>query len=83
VSESTCRRYLDLLTDALVVRQFQPWHADLRERQVRSPKIYVRDSGILRQLLGLNTTKTVLEHPRLGASWDGFAIEQVLAAEGE
>lgn len=80
VSESTCRRYLDLLTDALMVRQLQPWHANLRKRQVRSPKIYLRDSGILHQLLSLDTAKAVLEHPRLGASWEGFAIEQVLAA---
>lgn len=79
VSGSTCRRYLDLLTDALMVRQLQPWHANLRKRQVRSPKIYLRDSGILHQLLGLGSAKAVLEHPRLGASWEGFAIEQVLA----
>lgn len=63
-----------------MVRQLQPWHANLRKRQVRSPKIYLRDSGILHQLLGLDTAKAVLEHPRLAASWECFAIEQVLAA---
>ena len=81
VSESTCRRYLDLFTDALMIRRLQPWHANLRKRQVKSPKVYVRDSGLLHALLGLETEKALLEHPKVGASWEGFAIEQVLAAE--
>ena len=81
VSESTSRRYLDLLTDAFMVRQLQPWHANLRKRQVKTPKIYVRDSGLLHQLLGVATAKTLLNHPKVGASWEGFVIEQVLAIE--
>jgi len=81
VSPSTTRRYLDLLTDALVLRQLQPWHANLGKRQVKSPKIYVRDSGLLHQLLGLDSEKALLSHPKLGASWEGFVIEQVLAVE--
>jgi hypothetical protein len=81
VSPSTMRRYLDLLTDALMVRQLQPWHTNLGKRQVKSPKIYVRDSGLLHQLLGLETEKALLSHPKLGASWEGFVIEQILAAE--
>jgi predicted AAA+ superfamily ATPase len=81
VSPPTVRRYLDLLTDALVLRQLQPWHANLGKRQVKSPKIYVRDSGLLHQLLGLQTEKALLSHPKLGASWEGFVIEQVLASE--
>lgn len=81
VGESTCRRYLDLLTDALVLRQLQPWHANLRKRQVKSPKLYVRDSGLLHRLLGLDTEKAVLSHPKLGASWEGFVLEQVLLTE--
>ncbi len=81
VSNATARRYLDLLTDALVIRQLQPWHANLEKRQVRSPKIYVRDSGLLHLLLGVESEKALLEHPRLGASWEGFVIEQVLASE--
>lgn len=81
VSPSTVRRHLDLLTDALVLRQLQPWHANLRKRQVKSPKVYLRDSGLLHQLLGLETQKALLFHPKLGASWEGFAIEQVLATE--
>lgn len=81
VSEPTVRRYLDLLTDALVLRQLQPWHANLRKRQVKSPKVYVRDSGLLHQLLGVENHEALLRHPKLGASWEGFAIEQVLAIE--
>jgi hypothetical protein len=81
VDPSTTRRYLDLLTDALVIRQLQPWHANLGKRQVRSPKVYVRDSGLLHQLLGLDTEKALMSHPKLGASWEGFAIEQALASE--
>jgi len=81
VSQSTCRRYLDLLSDALMVRQLQPWHANLKKRQVKSPKVYVRDSGLLHQLLGIDTEKALLGHPRAGASWEGFVIEQVLAGE--
>lgn len=81
VNPSTTRRYLDLLTDALVLRQLQPWHANLGKRQVKSPKVYVRDSGLLHQLLGLDSEKALLSHPKLGASWEGFVIEQVLAGE--
>jgi len=81
VSEATVRRYLDLLTDAFMVRQLQPWHANLRKRQVKAPKVYVRDSGLLHQLLGIDTAKALMSHPKLGASWEGFAIEQVLVAE--
>lgn len=81
VGESTTRRYLDLLTDALMVRQLQPWQANLRKRQVKSPKVYVRDSGLLHQLLGLDSQKSLLEHPKAGASWEGFVIEQVVGLE--
>lgn len=81
VSESTTRRYLDLLTDALMIRQLQPLHVNIRKRQVKSPKIYVRDSGLLHQLLGIDTAKTLLTHPKSGASWEGFVIEQVLTTE--
>ena len=81
VSEATTRRHLDLLSDALMVRQLQPFHANLRKRQVKSPKVYIRDSGLLHQLLGIETEKALLTHPKVGASWEGFAIEQVLATE--
>lgn len=81
VSEPTARSYLDLLTDALVLRQLQPWHANLRKRQVKSPKVYVRDTGLLHELLGIEDHAGLIHHPKLGASWEGFAIEQVLATE--
>jgi hypothetical protein len=82
VSESTTRRHLDLLTDALLVRQLQPYHVNIRKRQVKAPKTYVRDSGLLHQLLGVDTLKTLMTHPKVGASWEGFVIEQVLTAVG-
>lgn len=81
VNRDTSRRYLDLLTDALMVRQLHPWHANLAKRQVKSPKVYVRDSGLLHQLFGLETERQLLMHPKVGASWEGFVIEQVLATE--
>jgi len=80
VSESTTRRYLDLLTDAFMVRQLQPWHANLRKRQVKAPKIYIRDSGLLHQLLAIRNERELQMHPKLGASWEGYAVEEVLAA---
>ena len=81
VSESTTRRYLDLLTDALMIRQLQPWHANLGKRQVKAPKVYVRDTGLLHHLLGIDTAKALVSHPKLGASWEGFVIEQMLMME--
>ena len=75
------RNYLDALTDALMVRQLQPWFANLKKRQVKAPKIYIRDSGLLHQLLGIGTEKELLTHPRVGASWEGFVLEQVLTME--
>lgn len=78
VSQATVRRYLDALTDALVVRQLQPWFANIAKRQVRSPKVYVRDSGILHRLLGITDRNSLLSHPKVGASWEGFVIEQLL-----
>ena len=78
VSEPTVRKYLDVLTQTMMVRQLQPWHANLAKRQVKAPKIYLRDSGLLHALLGLATLPQLLSHPRSGASWQGFALEQVL-----
>lgn len=82
VSESTVRRYLDGLTDALVIRQLQPWFANISKRQVRSPKVYVRDSGLLHRLLGITDPNDLLGHPKVGASWEGFVIEQILMLDG-
>lgn len=78
VSEPTIRRYLDTLTQTLMVRQLQPWHENLGKRQVKAPKIYFRDSGLLHALMGVQTLPALLTHPQCGASWEGFALEQVL-----
>lgn len=78
VAQTTVRRYLDALTDALVVRQLQPWFVNIAKRQVRSPKIYVRDSGLLHRLLGIGSELDLLGHPKSGASWEGFIIEQII-----
>lgn len=78
-SEPTARRYLDILTGAYMIRQLPPWFENIAKRQVKSPKIYVRDSGLLHALLSLRTRKHLMEHPKYGASWEGFAIEQVLS----
>lgn len=80
IGESTVRRYLDLLTGLLVVRQLQPWHENLSKRQVKAPKVYIRDSGLLHALLGIRTEDDLLAHPKSGASWEGYAIEQLLYA---
>ncbi len=79
VSQPTIRRYLDLLTSVFMVRQLRPWHENLAKRQVKSPKVYLRDSGLLHQLLGIRTQADLVRHPKLGASWEGFVIETVLA----
>ena len=78
ISESSARRYVDLLTDLLMVRQLQPWFENLKKRQVKSPKLYVRDSGLLHQLLGIRSEKELLNHPKHGASWEGYVVEEVI-----
>ena len=78
LSDKTVRHYLDILTGTYMVRQLQPWHENLKKRQVKAPKIYLRDSGLLHSLLNLSSRHELLGHPRLGASWEGFALEQVL-----
>ena len=79
-AEATARRYLDLLCGAYVVRQVQPWHANIAKRQVKSPKVYLRDSGLLHALLSLQSMHQLTAHPKLGASWEGFVIEEIAAA---
>jgi hypothetical protein len=78
IGETTVRRYLDFMTGAFLLRQLQPWHENLGKRQVKAPKVYVRDSGLLHALLHLDSTDSVLAHPNAGASWEGFLLEQVL-----
>ncbi|MCA9285120.1 MAG: ATP-binding protein [Phycisphaerales bacterium] len=78
VGESTARRYLDLLSDLFLVRQLQPWFANIAKRQVKSPKVYVRDSGLLHALLGVTNRASLLRHPKVGASWEGWIIEDLI-----
>ena len=80
VSGQTIGRYLDLLVDLMLVRRLQPWHENVGKRLVKSPKIYVRDSGIVHALLSIGTTEGLLGHPVVGGSWEGFCIETLLAA---
>jgi uncharacterized protein len=82
VADTTVRGYLDRLTSALVVRQLAPWHANIAKRQVRSPKVYVSDSGLLHTLLNLRTTADLESHPKYGASWEGFVIDQIVRKLG-
>jgi len=78
----TARRYLDILCGSYMVRQVQPWFVNIGKRVVRSPKIYLRDSGIAHALLGLRNKLQVQMHPRLGFSWEGFVVEQIIALTG-
>jgi len=79
VSPTTARNYLDALEQTFMVRRLQPWHENLGKRLVRSPKIYLRDSGIFHALQGIASARDLFTHPKLGASWEGFALEEVLA----
>lgn len=80
VDGKTVAAYLDLLVDLLLVRRLEPWHANVGKRLVKSPKIYVRDSGLAHALLGLGTGEQLLGHPVAGASWEGFVVETLIAA---
>ena len=82
-SEPTMRKYLDILSSTFMVRQLAPWHENVAKRQVKAPKIYLRDSGLLHCLLRQPTFDDLESHPKLGASWEGFAIEQVLSITGD
>lgn len=80
VNESTVRRYLDLMTGVFMIRQLPPWFENLGKRQVKAPKIYVRDSGLLHALLGISNQRDLEHHPKVGASWEGYAVEEILKA---
>ncbi len=82
ISDATVRRYLDSLTSALVVRQLRPWHENLRKRQVKAPKVYITDTGVLHTLLGLDSAEDLLGHPQVGASWEWFALSHVVERLG-
>lgn len=78
VSPKTMKEYADILTGTFMVRQLQPWYENIGKRQVKTPKIYIRDSGIFHTLIGVNTNSDLLVNPKLGASWEGFALEQII-----
>ena len=78
LSAPTIRRYLDILEDTFIVRQLQPYHANLKKRLIKSPKVYIRDSGLLHSLLRIRTLKDLQDHPSAGSSWEGLVIEQAL-----
>lgn len=82
-SHTTVKRHLDILSGALMLRQLQPWHENLGKRQVKSPKIYLRDTGLLHALLGVPSFRFLEGHPKLGGSWEGFVIEEILQFAGE
>jgi predicted AAA+ superfamily ATPase len=79
ISGQTVARYLDIMVDLLLVRRLQPWASNVGKRLVRSPKVYVRDSGLLHALLGIRDQETLLGHPVVGASWEGMLIENILS----
>ena len=81
-SDTTVRRYAELLAGTFMIRALPPWHENLSKRQVRSPKIYYRDSGILHTFLDVTSYQQLLAHPRIGASWEGFAVEEIIRAHG-
>jgi predicted AAA+ superfamily ATPase len=78
VADNTVRHYLDILTSALVIRQLTPWHANISKRQVKAPKVYIRDSGLLHALLQIESSTDLERHPKVGASWEGFMLEQLI-----
>jgi len=78
ISESTVRRYLDGLTDAMLIRQLQPWHANEGKRLVRRPKVFYRDTGLLHSLWGVSTHEALLQHFGIGASWESYVIDEMI-----
>jgi uncharacterized protein len=78
LTHPTIRKYLDILTGLFMVRQLQPWYANIKKRQVKSPRIYIRDTGLLHALIGINTEEELPRHPICGASWEGFVIEEIM-----
>ena len=82
VSRSTVRHYLDILTSALMLRQLQPWFANVSKRQVKAPKIYLTDTGLLHMLLNIPTATDLEGHPKVGASWEGFVLGEIVTHLG-
>ncbi len=83
ITAPTVRNYLDILTETFIVRQLQPYHSNVKKRLVKSPKVYLRDTGLLHSILGINTFESLLSHPIVGFSWEGFVIEEIIKNFGE
>ena len=83
VSHHTARRYLNILESAYIVRKLEPWRAKVTRRQVRSPKVYFRDTGLLHYFLGISNYRQLERHPRCGASWEGFVLENLIRVVGQ
>jgi uncharacterized protein len=81
-SEATARRYLDILSGSYVVRQLIPWYENIKKRQIKAPKVYIRDTGLLHTLLSIESMDDLTSHPKIGASWEGFVLEQIIAITG-
>ncbi len=78
IAHTTSRRYLDILSGTFMVRELTPWSENISKRQVKTPKVYFRDTGIFHTLLGIQTMQDLMNHPKLGTSWEGFALEEIL-----
>ncbi|BAP89365.1 uncharacterized protein E1O_22340 [Burkholderiales bacterium GJ-E10] len=78
IADTTVRRYLDILAGTFMIRLLAPWHANIAKRQIKSPKLYFRDSGLFHTLMGISDRDALYRHPKLGASWEGFALEQII-----
>ena len=79
LSSPTIQRYLDILSGTFIIRQLQPWFYNTKKRIVKSPKIYFRDSGLLHVFLSIDSKTALNGHPKLGASWEGFALEEFIS----
>ncbi len=82
VTARTINRYFDALVDALIVRRLQPWYENLKKRQVKAPKVYLADSGMLHALLGVDSESALMGHPKSGAYWEGFAMQEMVRILG-
>jgi len=82
VTPKTAQSYLDILEGLFVVRVLKPWHENIKKRQVKSPKVYIRDSGLFHRMIGIDTRVQLIAHPKRGASWEGYALEQALIRWG-
>src|SRR5205823_11850851 len=82
VTDATVRHYVNVLASTFIVRVLAPWHENISKRQVKAPKVYLRDSGLLHSLLDIDTARHLDSHPKVGASWEGFCVESIISRLG-